>query len=374
MIQATRRWLSLSAFAACLACQTAGADIASFNDAVRNRDYKTAATEAASTWPTLDKARPDILIIAREFSFMALLGDDPAGAQAYATYAASSDDAAPAAEQAASNVLVSLSALKLQENRANRDALTSALAARAGETGVDTLSLYASSILVGHDFDKGRWADAEASAKLSADLASKGGDAYLSLQRRYQMFEAAARYMRTKRLPALADMVAVQNAIAANIDAASSEALARELAPVYWEARAWALSTSSHLRSRGVMGDREQKLPEYRLAEPTSSVIPQDPPDAALCPTRLDFSRKPEYPQSAMFGGFVGTVILSMDIDEHGKASNVQTLAAVPQRDFDEAVKKSLAFMTAVPDDGYDANRCSLKRTSRVVEFLFSFR
>lgn len=59
-------------------------DIKSFNAAVTAGDFKKAAAEAATTWPTLDKSRDDIALIAREFGFAAYLATDYAAAQTYA--------------------------------------------------------------------------------------------------------------------------------------------------------------------------------------------------------------------------------------------------------------------------------------------------
>lgn len=71
----------------------ARADIKSFNAAMQKGDYKAAAAEAASTWPTLNKSRDDLAIIAREVGFAAYLAGDFAAAKTYGEAAVAGSNA-----------------------------------------------------------------------------------------------------------------------------------------------------------------------------------------------------------------------------------------------------------------------------------------
>ena len=66
----------------------AHADIAAFNNRDEAGDFKAASSEAAATWPTLDKNRDDIEVIAREFGFAAYMAGDYPAALNLAEFAA----------------------------------------------------------------------------------------------------------------------------------------------------------------------------------------------------------------------------------------------------------------------------------------------
>ena len=110
------------------------ADIRSFNAAVVARDFQKAAAEAASTWPTLDKSREDIALIAREFGFAAYVAGDFAAAKTYAEFAAAKPAEGAASEfHLLSNVLLRAAEHRLKPSEATRNALLSALEARAAQ-------------------------------------------------------------------------------------------------------------------------------------------------------------------------------------------------------------------------------------------------
>src|SRR5689334_1369714 len=85
MFRSSRIWIAAIGLAV-LAVLPASADIKTFNEKVGARDFKAAAAEAAATWPTLDKSRKDIAIIAREFGFAAYMAGDFSAARTFAEF------------------------------------------------------------------------------------------------------------------------------------------------------------------------------------------------------------------------------------------------------------------------------------------------
>ena len=63
-------------------------------------DFKKAAVEAVSTWPTLDKSRKDIAMIAREFGFVSYVVKDYAAAKTFAEFAAAQNGEGDGAAEA----------------------------------------------------------------------------------------------------------------------------------------------------------------------------------------------------------------------------------------------------------------------------------
>lgn len=343
------------------------ADLAAFNDKVKARDFKAATAEAAATWPGLDKTRPDIVGIAREFSFVAYLAGEYEQAKTWAVAAAGS--LPEGTERTTMLLLLRLAEFRVTSVRSTRDTLVEALSARASAPGIDNITYIAADALVGFDFAAGSWDEAEASALLAAKLAEAGGAPYLDRRRRFQLFAQAAKYMRTKDQFAYFGTVDLVNAMAADMDAAPTEDEAMRLAPTYWEARAWAQSMDTHLRERKAPLDRVAALAYPRRYQK----IYQDRPDRATCPTRIEFTRTPQYPSGSKYKGFVGAVIVKVDIDEKGLASNPLVLAAIPEQQFGRTVSDSVGAIRVKPGTAFAAG-CSLAQPGRVIEYLFNFR
>jgi TonB family protein len=362
------------AVASLLMATPAFADIAAFNAKVQQRDFKGAAAEAAATWPGLDKGRADIALIAREFGFAAYLAGDHNAAK---TFSLASLEKTPDGDplRGSSLVLLRLAEMGLAPSSVARDALSQALTERSKQTGLDNISYLGADALVAYDFRGGRWTEAQADAVLAAKLAENGGPAFLDRKRRFELFGQAAFYMRTKDRDAHAGMVGVTNALARDIDAALDDAAAAKLAPVYWEARAWSQSMAAHLESRRVpLSQIVPGKPDWEaLIGPKRASLPQLRPGTGDCPTKLELTRKPDYPASAQFKGFVGSVILKVDVDDKGMVSNATTLAAIPESEFARTAMGSVGDMRIKPRPGYNAATCSLAQKDRVVEFVFTF-
>lgn len=372
--------LRFAACAAALLVMPASADIGAYNAAVKAGDYKKAAAEAAATWPTLDQSRADIALIAREFGFVSFVAGDFAAAQTFAQTAVTKQtgDAAAADELLVSAVLLNLASHKAKPSAATRDKLFEALSARAAKPGLDNISYLGTEALVAFDFDKGRWKEAQASAHLAADMTAKGGVTFLINRRRYQLFAGIADYMATKKPETRDDLLALQEAIMGDMQAVGSEVAATKFKSLYWEVNAWSDSMRSHLVAQGKFKPSSKTLVELladqeriRSAYPLAQQILHQHDDGNTCRRTLKVKQLPQYPPSALYKGFVGTVILQVDLDAEGKLNNPVILAAVPEKDFAKSVLKSFDGVRYEPGPGWDASKCSLAHKAHTIIFNF---
>jgi TonB family protein len=370
---------------AALSALPAFGDIKSFNAAVTAGDFKKAAAEAATTWPTLDKSRKDIALIAREFGFVAYVAKDYAAAKTYAEFAAAQKaDGADAAEtQALSNVLLGAAKYRLKPSEAARDALFGALEARALLANFDNISFAASEAVVGHDLEKGRWRDAMASAGLAAKLASGGGPYYAYERRKYELYQSVADYRVREKADTYDRLSELIEAICAEASAVSSDKAAQRLIELFWETWAWRATLSAHLTSRGVgehtrkkgQRDIDERARWERLAgnEQLRRRLGRPPMeyDPAACQKTFDIRTKPDFPGSALYRGFVGSVVLRADIDDNGKLQNPEILAAVPEKYFGGAVLKAFDGMRYLPGKVWDPTACKMAQAGKVITFEF---
>ena len=354
-------------------------DIKSFNAAVNAGDFKKAAAEATATWPTLDKSREDIALIAREFGFVSYVAKDYAAAKKFAEFAAAktTEDAAAAEIRSQSSVLLRLSELKLRPSGETRDALFRSLEARSGLAGFDNISFAATDALVAYDLDKGRWRDAAASTDIGAKLAVSGGPSYSVERRRYELYGGVADYMVTRKASVFQQFTDLRTSLLTDIAAAPSEKSAQRFVPLFWEASGWREALDAHLitiKARGhtpVPPRQRDNIPDpdgrlERLLGKND--------DFGACPKKFDAREKPNYPVSAMYEGFTGAVILRVDIDAEGKASNPEILAAVPDKYFGDAVLRNVKDMRYLPGDAWDPATCSLAQKGHIIVFKFLIR
>ena len=366
------RTLSLVVVLALLAGAPAAADIKSFNAAMAARDYARATTAAASAWASLDKSRDDVAIIAREFSFAAYLSGDYAAAKSYgeAAVAAGATLREEPVLRAASDVLLRMSEFKLAPKAETRNQLHAALTARANMPGVDLVAYTAADAMTAFDFDRGAWKEAESSASLGVGLSAAGGANFVIYSYRFELFENVAAYLGERDVEPFERLTALREKIIATINASPSDEIAAPFAKFYWEVEAWRNSTGMHL-----VGRRKMKWPEDD-ATPT-----RRPDDRAVrllslrteedrCHSKIDMRRDINYPSSALYKGLIGTVILRVDIDEKGAASNPEIVTSVPAAYFGEAVLKGAKDIRYKPGDRWPAG-CSLAYPQRYVTFQF---
>lgn len=371
------RGLVLAMAMAALAA-TAAADIKSFNAAMKVKDYKAAASAAASAWPGLDKSRKDLAVIAREFGFAAYLSGDFAAAKTYgeAASAASRTASEEPVLVIGSDLLWRLAEHRISPNGDTRGRLFTLLQARAGHPGIDLVTYLSADAVVAYDFDKGYWRSAVASAALGDQLTTdKAG--YLETNFQFEIAGAAANYMAERNMKAHSAFAVLQERVLYAIAATPSDRSIADLDRLYHESNAWLFTTYQHLESlRKVRDDPERDEerarffdgPEYKAA--MSRIKP--PPPEGVCPVVLSKETyKPIYPKALNFTGMVGTIILKVDVDATGKGYNARVVAAVPAKDFADAALK------AAPKMMFDAVQpappgCALAQKDKVITVSFT--
>jgi len=358
----------------------ASADIRAFNEKVKVQDYKGAAAEAAATWPTLDKSRKDIALIAREFGFSTYMAGDFAGAQTFAKFAADNEAAGPAGDlsRATSMVLYELAGHAEKHTADTRNSLLAAVRSRAALPGVDNITYLGFEAVVTHDFQYGKWADAAESAQLAATATEQAGPTFTLRNRRFRLFGEVAEYMRSYQKESYDRLDALVKAVRADVNNAPTESEAQSFVDLYWDAHAWKEAFGLHL-----VASRKMKSPDEAALEEAKKL--QGPPtdrdvrllgigpDMTTCRYRVGMSNKPNYPPSAMYAGMAAVVVLRMDVDKDGRTSNHRMLAAVPERDFGTAVMRAAKQIRYFPDKPWDAS-CSLEHKGRVMTFQFVVR
>lgn len=381
------RW-ALAAFLGVLLATPASADIASFNAAVKANNYKLAAQEAANTWPTLDKSRDDIAIIANEFGFFSFLAEEYQQARDFARFAAENTPNTQANRQflILANILHGAAGLKLDSNRNARDALQAALEPRLSLPGFDMITYFGANALVVYDIESGRTKDAIESARLAAQLTEAAGEAYRAEMRRFNLYEMVAAHTSRPTVDGLKAFNAVTADIVGDMNDADADEQAAALVPVYWQSVAWAAAmrsalmsdarTISYVRDTRIPMDRDTNLEkcdcdlDVDYSERASRVL-QLPDLDPSCKSDLFFDKPIIFPANQANKRRIGAVILAVDVGKSGRASNGRLLAAVPEAQFAEAVMSKVSSMYLQPDDNWDSDRCTLESQNRVVEVNF---
>lgn len=386
-ISKTSLW-ALALFLGLMVATPAKADIASFNAAVKANNYKLAAQEAAKTWPTLDKSRDDIAIIANEFGFFSYLAEDYQQARDFARFAAENTPSTEANRQflILANILHGAASLKLDADRKARDALEAALEPRLSLPGFDMITYFGANALVVYDMEAGRTNDAIESARLAARLTEAAGEAYRAEMRRFNLYEMIAAHAGRPNVDGLKAFNAVTANIVEDMNHASSDEQAATLVSVYWQSIAWAASTRSYLMSDTAPDAyvRDTRIPmnrdtdlekcdcdlDVRYSKRTSRVLQLPDLDAA-CNSDLFFDKPIIFPASQRNRGRIGAIIVAVDVDNSGRAKNGRLLAAIPEAQFAEAVMSKISSMYFQPDENWDSDRCTLESENRVVEVNF---
>lgn len=321
----------LLAAAVCALAATASADIKSFNDAVQKGDFRAAAAEAAATWPTLNKERKDLPLIAREFGFAALVAEDFASARMFAAEAMKETGEGVDADdtRALAALLLRAAEFRAAPSDKTRGALMAALKTRDAVAGFDGISFVAVQALVNHDFPSLDYREARESASVGIRIAGAGGPDYRSATMRFEVVHAASTYAITGDKAEVEKLKALAKDAIREIDLATSDEAAQPFVTVYRDARVWADAA------------------ENRASRPKSAASPSPPwqPDPALrstrllkqggrrdesCKAKLDVDNFPMLPKFKGDDKYVATLIYVMDLDDAGRPFNIRVAAAMP--------------------------------------------
>ena len=344
------------------------ADIKAFNAAVARSDYKAATAEAASTWPQLDKSRKDILLIAQEFGYAAYIANDFAAMKSYAEFInghASLASADPYVKALAA-ISLRLADLRLTPSAETRAQLNGALVERSALDGFDNITYFALDSALAYDLDNAKWKDAQATAAMGVKLAQSGGGLYQTTRRKLELLSGVADYVVTKDPAVYARLETLRSVVLSDMDQAPDDDVAKLLKPLYFDIATWETSLSAHIRARG------KSVPDIAAALRTDSTerLRRIFSINDRCRIKVEFRTTPQFPMSAFYGGFVGAVLIEVDIGADGKASNPNVLSAVPSRYFGPAVLKMVPDMRFKPNN-WTGDDCALERKAHRIEFEF---
>lgn len=366
-------WCLAACVAALVLSVPASADIKTFNGHVTAGDYKAAAAEAIATWPTLDKSRTDIALIAREFGFAAFVARDFGNARMFAQAALDAEAGNPEATQSrtASLILLRLAEHREKPTQQTRDALLAAETERSAFPGIDNISYLGLDAVVAFDFEKGDWKKAQATTELAMRMSFDGGAPFLTYHRRFALFNSVASYMVKEDKAVYDKLLKLKEAMIADINAAPTDEAAMVYVPFYWEVAAWEGSIGSHL-----VANRKMKWPDWdkeerpKPSERQARLLSSQDKDAT-CFKKIEMKQNPKYPSSALYRGLIGTVVLQVDVNDEGRASNPKILASVPEKYFGEPVLAAVKYISYKPGEKWDSS-CQMAQTGKVITFLFN--
>jgi len=357
----------LIALAAVAGAAPAFADLKSYNAAVLRGDFANAANEAQATWPTLDKARADIHVIAREFGWTAMIAERPQIAKDVMTSAA----ALPVANAAPhlSAVLTAWADFKIKSSGETRRKLLDALKARSLQPHADYISVRASQELFRDEWDANRMTSAAESAEVGAKLAGELGEEMVDVNFAMRRYGLVSRFIQR---PERADFVGIaelageiRTKLLAETDGKKRELLVRELAnTIAWQGV-----------ERNVLNRRNVNLPD-NIAEgdvlPVWFPAPGDP-SVPECRISIDTGElRPKYPRMAQSKGLPGYAIYSFEVGEAGAFKSARVLGSAPHESFTETIDEILpAWRWRMNSE--QTGSCRMPQ-QHVVHFIFSLR
>jgi hypothetical protein len=338
----------------------ASADIREFNAAVNARDYRMASIVAAETWPQLDKSSPEIAVIAREFSWVAMLAGQPAAAQVYARFLMEQGRALPKpdATPAVSRVLFEWSALAKTPTAENRARLLTALQQRVASPGKDLISVRAAQLLFRKSWGACVWATAGKASELALNLMQQIGREYDLERYDLRRGRIAADFMRT-RLPQtynqMYDLAEEIYGVASSIGSPSDQ-----LATEFFTTTAWGDVIFEAVRGRGLT-NRSGTVTRGRIS--ANDLFFPAPGEASRPRCRVTVassSRQPEFPNQQAAYGLPGVAVYAVTLAPGGRYAEAKLLGSAPHAQFAGAMDKVLPYWRWELDSRTPAGACRM--------------
>ncbi len=338
---------------------SAYADLPAFNRAVQQSDFQAAAKAACSTWGTIDRKRPEIAIIAREFAWMAMLANRPVDANTYTTFLTSTpglNDTTPLT----TNVLHTWAGFSLNDTPETRAVFIAALRASAAGPGVDLVALAAANELAA--------TGDEAAMTIVDDL--RGRRASLVKQRHAELIAIINAFGEKREAKPYLTMIQLDQALHSEAMNPAWADLRDQLFELHDQAWAWRVVMESVLR-----GSRTPyPLADAQHREDMSLRYPGAPGAAPPCPGAITMKPEVKFPFRERKDSTTGAVIVDMGIDALGKTVNPRIIAAVPpDSGFNDAVLEAARQWTFGALPGANAGTCTLARNHHAVTVQFGF-
>lgn len=367
-----------------IACAT----VKEFNEAVARRDYNAATSAALQIWPTFDRNSKQAALVAREFGFIAFMAGKYDTAKLFAEFVVNDGPALPYPDNqpAVSRVLLELVKYKLDGKKAQRQKLLDALQDRInGDAGTEAISLFAAEDMLMSDWREHQWNGVTQSAKLAMELSKRGGSPWLVNRRRAQLIMIASEFISagidlegTRARSTYGKMSDLFDGVVEDINAteAADKGARDALWPVLFSSMAWSdamwakfegekRQVGTHIPQE--IKKRPRNFPKYSHR---ASTIKQS--NLPICKGAFLQQPKIEYPGSAEFKGMVGSVLVSLLLDEQGRVIDPEVVAAVPAADFSAAVLKAVRTWRWVTDKGEDTSRCRIRLEEQYLPVVFT--
>ena len=338
----------------------ASADIREFNAAVNARDYRLASIVAAETWPQLDKSSPQIAVIAREFSWVAMLAGQPAAAQVYARFLTEQGRSLPKPDPtpAVSRVLFEWSALAKTPTAENRARLFTALQQRAASPGKDLISVRAAQLLHRKSWEANEWITTGKAADLALNLMQQLGREYDLERYDLRRGRIASDFMRTK-LPQtynqMYDLAEEIYGVAATISNPSDQ-----LATQFFTTTARGDVIFEAVRGRGLT-NRSTTVTRGRIS--ANDLFFPAPGEASKPRCRVTLassSRQPGFPNPQAAYGLTGVAVYAVTLAPGGRYSEARILGSAPNGEFNDAMDKVLPYWRWELDPRTPAGSCRM--------------
>lgn len=358
--------------AALLIVAPASADIKSFNAAVTAGNYKQAAIEAKAVWAGWDRQRPDTALIAREFGYVSYVAGDYAAARDFGQFLKDAGPtlSTPDDQPLASAILLAAANFRLNQDDKTRAELFNVLKKRQDLPEVERLTVLAAEALYSTDWKSGNYRNTVESAEVAATLLARGGNTLTARTLQARSFGAISNFMSGRHASDFTRIADVHDAVVDALDASSSASVRTQLRDLKFILQAWAYSVEAYFASAEQIGSNiPKRVRDRELKEPAQELFAESTPREQRCSTEFDKGRI-KYPESALYRGLIGTVILKIDVDHQGRITNPSVLASVPVAGFADEILKSIHTAKFSPDKEAQPG-CMLFTQSRVFSFIF---
>ncbi|MDP3737011.1 MAG: TonB family protein [Hyphomonadaceae bacterium] len=367
-ITTVRRGLAALVLGVC-AVAPASADLAAFNRSVLASDFYGAANAAAETWPSIDKKRAEIGVIAREFAWMSMLGGRPKDARTYSEFLIGlSPPADPSPET--SKILHAWSGFRLTPTEGSRKALLAALEQRVAAGGADLVGQVAAADLLRFAETEALRADAVRARAIIAELDARRGPVPLVRQRQAELVAIINAFGEKQDAGPYQAMVQLDEALHREAFHPANASMREELFAIHDEAWAWRVVMESVIRSSG------KQYPVIAARHPEQLWL-RDPDRSSKKPACLGWltgMKDIKYPFKERKDRLTGAVIVDVAIAPDGSISSSRILSAVPpESGFNAAVLKSLETAKFKSVDGIDLSKCRIERDHHAQSMQFGF-
>ncbi len=376
MIRRTLTLLAIALGVGAMAPVSAQADIQAFNSAVEAGDYRGASLAAAEAWPSVDRASPDAVAIAREFGWIAMLADEPSTALGYARFLVEQGQALahPDTTPAVSRVLFDWASLALVVSPQTRTRLMASLNTRAAVAGRDLISARAAQVLHAEAWKAGDWAQASQAAELAIRFLDEVGATQSPARFEMRRGMAAAAFMRAKTGEAYNAVYDVVEELHDLIAATPEGSIRDRLASEYFAAAAWGDTMYSALGERGQRSVPDRRITAGAGRKPIAELVYPAPGDANLPRCRIALARnfkQPGFPFQARFKEFGGVVVYALNVEPNGVFSEPRLLVSAPHEGVAQAVEDVINTWRWRIDGGPQPPGCRMPET-HILTFEFA--